>query len=57
MPSESFVLKMGAMIIAGIGSIYLAATGVIASEAAVAILSAEVAFAVGEANGVRKASK
>ena len=57
MTSENFYLKLTAMGIAGGGSIYLAATGTIGADAAVAILSAEVGFAIGEANGVKKASK
>ena len=54
MPSESFYLKMVAMPIAGIGAIYLTATGVIAPEAGTAILSGIACFAIGEANGVKK---
>ena len=57
MASESFYLKLLAMGIAGGGSIYLAVTGTISADAAVAILSAEVGFAVGEANGKMKAAK
>ena len=57
MASESFYLKLVAMSIAGGGAIYLAATGTIGADAAVAILSAEVGFAIGEANGKMRASK
>ena len=54
MPSESFYLKVVAMPIAGLGAIALAIEGVIGGDAAVAVLASMVAFAVGEANGVKK---
>ena len=55
MVSENTVLKAIAGSIAGVGAIYLAATHVIAPEAAAAILSSLVAYFTGEANGRRSA--
>ena len=54
--SGSTALRGIAGAIAGLGSIYLAVEGVIAPEAATAILSALIAFFVGEVNGRRAAS-
>ena len=55
MPSESFYLKVVAMPLAGLGAIYLTAMGLIAPEAGTAILSGIACFAIGEANGIKKA--
>jgi len=53
MQNGHILLRALAGTIAGVGAIYLCATGRISSEAAVAILTAEIAFFVGEYNGRR----
>lgn len=55
--SESFILKVVALPVAGLGAIYLTASGTIAPEAGTAILASLIAFVVGDYNGRRTATK
>ena len=55
--SESFYMRLIALPIAGLGAIYLTASGGIAPEAGAAILASLIAFVVGEQNGKRNVLK
>jgi membrane protein DedA with SNARE-associated domain len=48
---------LSAGLTAGIGAIVLGSSGVISSDAAAAILSALIAYFIGETNGQKQASK
>ena len=55
--SESFYIRLVALPIAGLGAIYLTASGGIAPEAGAAILASLITFVVGEQNGKQNVLK